>query len=224
MSSKGDFMSSIDLAALRAATVQHEPFAYLIVPGFVKPRARPAIHDTFPPMTLPGSFPLSELSYGDAFGDLIDELQGPEMRSLMEEKFDLDLKNRPTMVTVRGWCQQSDGKIHTDAVSKIITVLIYFNSRWEQPGGRLRLLRSATDLDDVIVEVPPEEGTLLAFRRTDNSWHGHKPFVGQRRVIQLNWVKSDWVVRRELGRHRLSAWLKRLFRPGWFSGKKKEAA
>ena len=53
---------------------------------------------------------------------------------------------------------------------------------WEQSAGRLRLLRSATDLNDVITEVPPVAGTLLAFKRSDNSWHGHEPFGGERRV------------------------------------------
>ena len=40
--------------------------------------------------------------------------------------------------------------------------------------------------------------------------NGHKPFVGPRRSIQLNWVTSDAVVRRERLRHGFSAWLKRL--------------
>ena len=43
----------------------------------------------------------------------------------------------------------------------------------------------------MIMEVPPTEGTLLAFKRADNSWHGHKPFAGERRVIQFNWVTSE---------------------------------
>jgi hypothetical protein len=74
----------------------------------------------------------------------------------------------------------------------------------------LRLLRRGDDLDDVIAEVPPEEGTLLTFRRSDNSWHGHQPHVGERRVIQLNWVTSAWVERRERLRHTVSATMKRL--------------
>jgi SM-20-related protein len=52
------------------------------------------------------------------------------------------------------------------------------NPSWENAGGRLRLLRSGTDLDDVILEVPPVEGTLLAFKRSYISWHGHKPVFG----------------------------------------------
>ena len=30
------------------------------------------------------------------------------------------------------------------------------------------------DLNDIIAEVSPIAGTLLAFKRTDNSWHGHE--------------------------------------------------
>ena len=113
------------------------------------------------------------------------------------------------MITVRGRCGTRDGNIHTDAVTKIITVLIYMNPTWEQSGGCLRLLRSPDDIEDVIIEIPPIEGTLLAFRRSDNSWHGHKLFVGPRRVIQFNWVTSQSVERREVFRHRLSAWVKK---------------
>ena len=114
------------------------------------------------------------------------------------------------MITVRGCCSPKDGKIHTDALSKIITVLVYMNPKWEPDGGRLRLLRSATDLDDVILEVPPQQGTLLAFRRSNNSFHGHKPFAGPRRVVQFNWVTEQRIVDRELRRHRISAWTKRV--------------
>ena len=84
------------------------------------------------------------------------------------------------------------------------------NSRWEEDGGRLRLLRSPDSLDDPIAEVPPDEGTLLAFLVTPNSWHGHRQFIGARRVIQLNWVTDDEVVRHEQSRHRFSARVKKL--------------
>jgi hypothetical protein len=203
-------MDALDLAALRAAPLTREPFPYLIVPGFVRAEALAAVHADYPPIDSPGSFPVSEVSYGPAFGALLDALTGPRLRAACAEKFGISLAGRPTMVTVRGRCGTRDGNIHTDAKSKIITALIYMNPHWEQAGGRLRLLRSAHDLDDVLVEVPPVEGTLLAFRRTDNSWHGHKPFVGPRRVIQLNYVTDAGTVRREIFRHRVSAWVKRL--------------
>jgi Rps23 Pro-64 3,4-dihydroxylase Tpa1-like proline 4-hydroxylase len=118
------------------------------------------------------------------------------------------------MVTVRGQSRAADGKIHTDSRTKLVTALIYMNDAWESPRGRLRLVRSATDLDDVIAEVPPDEGTLLVFRNDPNAFHGFEPFAGPRRVIQLNWVTDASVVRREQARHRFSAFFKRLAKRG----------
>jgi SM-20-related protein len=155
------------------------------------------------------------------FAKLIKEMRSEEFRKAFEEKFNVDLTNRPDMITVRGRCSEKDGKIHTDSETKVITILLYMNPAWESSGGRLRLLRSGNNLDDVILEVPPAEGTLLAFRRSDNSWHGHKPFSGPRRVIQFNWVTSEAVVLREQNRHRLSAWVKKL--RSTFSGEKQAA-
>jgi hypothetical protein len=214
-------LSMLDLEKFRMTPLTREPFEFLIVPEFVKPEARQAIGKDYPEVNRPGSFPLREVSYGPAFTGLIEELRSEEFRQAFEEKFNIDLTNRPDMITVRGRCSEKDGKIHTDSETKIITILIYMNPAWESSGGRLRLLRSGTNLDDVIQEVPPSEGTLLAFRRSNNSWHGHKPFSGSRRAIQFNWVTSDAVVRREQNRHRFSAWVKKL--RGAFLGEKQAA-
>ena len=208
----GKTMSMLDLAAFRATELQREPFDFLVVPGFVKAEACVRVNADFPVVALPGSFPLSEVRCGPEFGALIDELRGDAVRDAFEQKFGIDLSERPTMFTVRSQCCEKDGRIHTDSESKIITILIYMNSKWEEPGGRLRLLRSGTDLEDVIMEIPPDEGTMLCFRRSNNSWHGHKPFVGQRRVIQMNYVTSHKVVSYEQRRHRVSAMLKKLLR------------
>jgi len=94
-----------------------------------------------------------------------------------------------------------------------VTLLFYINRSWECASARLRLLRSPKNLDDVVAEVPAEEATLLVFRNGPNAWHGFAPFHGQRRVIQVNWVKDEKVVNREQSRHRLSAFFKRVFLP-----------
>ncbi len=201
----------LDLAALDATPVAAAPFPHLIVPGFVPAEAVSALSGDYPQIDQPGSFPLADLRFGPAFGAFIDELESAAVRDLFAAKFTLDLAGRPTMITVRGQARASDGRIHADAPSKLITVLIYMNEAWEAPGGRLRVLRSRDDLDDAAAEVPPAAGTLLAFRVTPHSWHGHAPANGPRRVIQLNWVTSDAVVRRERFRHGVSARLKRLF-------------
>jgi SM-20-related protein len=204
---------TLDLERLESTPLTLEPFPYLVVPEFVRMEAREAINNDYPRVSKPGSFPLSEVSFGRKFQEFIDDLNSPDFRRAFERKFSVDLESRPTMITVRGRCSEKDGKIHTDSKTKIITLLIYMNSNWESAGGRLRLLRSSTDLDDMILEVPPVEGTLLAFKRSDNSWHGHKPFTGDRRVVQFNWVTSEEVVRREQGRHRFSATMKKILGP-----------
>jgi Rps23 Pro-64 3,4-dihydroxylase Tpa1-like proline 4-hydroxylase len=131
------------------------------------------------------------------------------------QKFGISLAGRPTMYTVRGFTRARDGKIHPDSETKLITVLLYLNDdSWPSDGGRLRLLRSATDLEDFVEEVEPAGGTLLVFKREDYSWHGHHSFEGPRRAIQLNWVTDESVVRREQGRHGFGSLLKRVFGSG----------
>jgi hypothetical protein len=106
---------------------------------------------------------------------------------------------------VRGRSDGKDGRIHTDSESKIITLLLYLNLAWGCPEGRLRLLRGPDDIDDYALEVAPLAGAMLAFRRSARSFHGHRPHVGERRMVQLNWVTGPAIVRRELSRHRWSA-------------------
>ncbi|HZL59613.1 MAG TPA: 2OG-Fe(II) oxygenase [Stellaceae bacterium] len=210
-SRSGADLRFIDLALFERTRLEREPYPYLIAPGFVPAAARTALAADYPAIAQPGSFPVSDVTYGPAFRQFLAEIEGEAMRDAFARKFDMDLAGRPTMVTVRGQAQAKDGRIHTDSVTKLITVLVYMNEAWEASGGRLRLLRSDHSLDDVIAEVPPAAGTLLAFKVTPHSWHGHAPASGPRRVVQLNWVESDSVVRRERFRHGVSARIKRLF-------------
>jgi hypothetical protein len=207
-------MELLTLDAFRNAPLIRKPFPYLIVPGFIADQARQILLADFPAIERTGSFPVSELQYGPGFAALLDELRGPELARAMEAKFEIDLSGRPTMITVRGRCRKSDGRIHTDSANKIITCLLYANVEWNESGGCLRLLRNGNDLEARIEEVRPLWGTLVAFRRADNSFHGHLPFEGVRRVIQLNWVREQEVADRELARHRRSAWFKRILSHG----------
>jgi SM-20-related protein len=209
-------MSYCDFAALERTPLVREPFEFIVVPDFLKSETFNAILGDYPQVPGPGSHPPSELKIEGHFGALIDELRGPEFQSAIERKFAIDLSGRPTMYTVRGYVRERDGSIHTDSKTKIITVLLYMNERWQEDAGRLRLLRGPDNLDDYVAEVPPYGGTLLAFRRADNSWHGHKPTSGPRRAVQLNWVTSQAVVDAEQGRHGFSTRLKRL--KGMFVG------
>lgn len=204
------------LNRLATASVVREPFPYMMATDVVDDGSLARVAADFPNITKPGIFPLSEVTYGQAFADLIKEVHSAELESLISDKFNVDLSDKPLFVTVRGFCQKKDGRIHTDSKDKIVTCLLYLNDKaWNEEGGRLRLLRDGRNLNNMIAEISPQGGTLVAFQRTENSWHGHAPFVGPRRYIMFNWVRSDVALAKNLGRHKLSAAFKRL---GIFDG------
>ncbi len=200
----------LNLAALVQAPVHVKPFPFVVIPNFIDENDLDRIEKDYPAISKPGSFPLETLRFGPAFAGFMQELRQPAFRDIMGEKLGIDLKSRPATITVRGRARENDGQIHLDSKSKLVTVLIYMNGKWEAEGGRLRLLNSPADLDNMIMEVPPARGTLLAFLNTGNAWHGHRPFAGERRVIQLNWGRGHWVVWREKTRHSVSAFVKNL--------------
>jgi SM-20-related protein len=210
-------MTYCDFAALDDTPLQRDPFEFVVVPDFIKADQFPSILADYPEVPGPGSHPPAELDIRGKFAALMNELLGPQFKSAIERKFAVDLSGRPTMYTVRGFVREKDGSIHTDSTTKIITVLLYMNERWQEDAGRLRLLRGPDDIDDFVAEVPPYGGTLLVFRRSEDSWHGHKPISGPRRAVQLNWVTSQDVVDSEQRRHQFSTKFKKLkgiFIPG----------
>ena len=181
-------MTYLGLDKLEGTVAQRTPFEFLTVPAFVSGEGLSAVNRDFPRLEKAGNFPLDELQYGPAFGAFIEELRGAAFRKRVEGKFDIRLEGLEARITVRGFADASDGEIHTDIRSKVVTGLIYLNETWDSSGGRLRLLKNGHDFEDFVAEVPPIGGTLLMFKRADNSWHGHKPFSGVRRTIQINWI------------------------------------
>ncbi|HXX21161.1 MAG TPA: 2OG-Fe(II) oxygenase [Candidatus Acidoferrum sp.] len=203
-------MDVFDYEALRNAPLERDPYEHVILRGFVKPEALRKINADYPRIDHAGSYPLASLEFGPDFQAMVDALESEEFRKAFEEKFQIDLTNRPSTITVRGRCDTRDGNIHCDSESKIVTILLYMNPEWDDAGGRLRLLRSRDDINDVAAEVPPSGGTLVAFLRSDHSWHGHLQFIGERRVIQFNWVTGEKSQKFNLFRHRVSASVKQM--------------
>jgi SM-20-related protein len=204
-------MDLFDWETFRATPLSRDPYEHVIVSGFVKPEALGKINADYPAIEDTGSFPIEGLQFGPGFRLMVDALESEQFRKAFEEKFQVDLSGRPTTITVRGRCAGGDGQIHTDSVGKIITILIYLNPLWDDSGGRLRLLR-AKNIEDVAAEVVPSGGNIVAFLRSDHSWHGHLPFSGERRVVQFNWVANKRNQTIVFLRHRLSASVKHLLR------------
>lgn len=201
----------VDLDLFATMPLTREPFEFVVVPGFIPSTAAAAAAATFSGPDIPGVLPAPIDPPDTAFGELLHALRDPVVTAAFGAKFGLELSTETLMVTLRARTRPFDGVIHNDSETKLVTALIYLNSDWDNSGGRLRLLRGPNDIDDMIAEVPPEAGTLIAFRRSNRSWHGHKPHEGVRRSIMLNWMVNVATARRELRRHAVSAGFKRLF-------------
>src|SRR5579862_10816 len=138
---RGGTMLRLD--ALRDTPLERDPFEYVIVKEFIDREKLNGVLADYPDVPGPGSHPPAGLKIAGHFKDLMDEILDTGFRKAVEEKFDIDLTERPTMYTVRGFCRARDGKIHTDSRTKIVTVLLYMNdASWESSTGRLRLLRN----------------------------------------------------------------------------------
>jgi SM-20-related protein len=208
-------MIELDYPRLAETPVSTDPFPHVVVPAFVPPASLEAVLADLPPLGKRGSFPVDSVRLGPYAAALMEAMEGPLLRATIERLFGLDLRESPTMVTLRGWTSERDGRIHCDSLAKRVTVLLYLNREadaWSRQEGCLRLLRGPTDLEDFAIEVPPVNGTLLVFPNGPTTWHGHRRFVGQRYSVQLNYMTTDDKARSELRRHRLSAFVKRLTR------------
>ena len=206
-----DPASVVDFNAIREAECVKDPYPHLFAPHALLHSAKQDLQHDFPDITRPGFFPLSEMKVAGAFAALIDDLSSDEFAAILEDKFEMKLRDKSRLITVRRWSAAQDGRIHNDSESKIATALIYLNDDWGRSGaGCLRVLRSENSFDDCVREVPPTTGALIAFRRTENSWHGHMPFVGERRVVQMAYLRSQADFDRKSRRGRWSLFLKKL--------------
>jgi SM-20-related protein len=206
----------LDFDKLAATEITAAPYPHIVVENFVKPDALRAVVADLPAMRGRGSFPITAVKLGQAAKLLVSGLEGEVFRSLVAKKFDLSLAGAPLMTTLRGNSGAKDGQIHTDSTAKRVTILLYLNpgtgNAFTDQKGCLRLLRSATDLEDYAREIPPVDGTLLVFPNGENTWHGHKQFIGQRYVIQMNYMTTGTKAKAEMRRHHWSAFIKRLTR------------
>ena len=209
-------MEILDFERLQSAPVANEPFAHILVPGFIRPEALGGVVAALPAMRARGSFPIEALNLGKPAREMVAGLEGDLFRAIIAQKFDLFLQEAPVMTTLRGNAGEKDGQIHTDSAAKRVTILLYLNpgsgNAWARQEGCLRLLRNSTNLEDYAVEVPPTDGALLVFPNGPTTFHGHKPFIGQRYVLQMNYMTTSAKAKAEMRRHQLSAFIKRLTR------------
>ena len=202
-------MLRLDVLADRPT--ESAPFPHLTAEGLLGEQEKADLARDFPDEGKTGFFPVEQLSYGPAFQRLLDDLQQPEFSRIVGEKLNRDLVDRPKMIVVRKWSALKDGRPHTDGEDKVATALVYLNDDWSSEGGALRFLEGP-DLDGPGTDpIPARYGGFAAFARADDSWHGHKPFAGERRVVQVFWLKDADAAARKTKRHRRTNFLKTIF-------------
>ena len=195
--------------AIRAAELRRDPYDYTYIDNALDENLREGVLTDLPAIPHRGSYALPSLNYGQKFAACMEDLLSARFRRIVEDKFDIDLSNRPASIVMMGATSghYNEGYAHPDTKHKIITVIVGMSREWPYERGKLRILRS-NDRDDYAFEFPPVVGHMLMFRVCDHSWHGFLPQKGQRMSVQLCYVDSEWYVRRENFRHGLSAFAK----------------
>jgi hypothetical protein len=205
-------LSILNIDAVQAAPLSHAPYRYALADGVLKDEAIADIRRDFPDIAKPGYLTVDEVALKGRFKALIEELESDAFSQILGDKFGVDLVSCPRLTTIMKRSQPKYGSIHTDGPSKVLTLLVYMNDAWDAPAaGRLRVLYDGKNYAPFAVEVPPTMGTMFAFLRADNSWHGHEPFEGERRVVQVAWLKDAAELERKKKRNRTAQFLKGIF-------------
>ena len=200
----------LNFELIKKAEINSEFYPFFTVQDvFLNKEDHNRITKDFPSINKGGSFPSDSVSYGKSIQSLIDSLEGDQMRAILENKFQVDLKDKPVVSTFRGYSRMKDGKIHSDSKTKIITVLLYLNENWDESIGLLRMLKEKDNIDNYIIEIPASMGSMVAFKVTNNCWHGFIPFEGKRCSIQLNYLYQEALSQHNF-RHKLSSFFKKL--------------
>lgn len=198
-------MINIDL--INNTPLKTQPFPYFSIEQSLLENKLADLISEFPEITSGGSFNKDDLDLSQNYQALHDALDSQAFRQALSKKFEVDVMDSPLMLTYRGFSRKKDGRIHTDSKTKLLTILIYFNDGWPAETGKLRILNS-DNMDDVAEEVNPTAGCMIAFKVTDNCWHGYPSFEGTRNAIQINFLASEAANKKHQFFHKLSAKLK----------------
>lgn len=203
----------LDLQRLSApAAPCAAPFPLFVVEDVLPAVARAALDADFPGYSSAGFFPYAATDCGPSVRQVVEQMTSREFGDAVGRRLGIEgLGAKPTLATLCRSLNRRHGTIHTDSRSKIVTALLYLNADWPATSdGCLRFLGRIDDIDSLVApEVRPVYGTLAAFKREENSFHGHLPFEGERRVIQVAWLTSEQEKLRKTKRGRFSRGIKK---------------
>lgn len=200
-------MINIDL--INTAPLKMQPFPYFTIEQSMLDKELMGLVQNFPIINSGGSFNKEDLELSEHYHSLHDSLDSDFFRQALSKKFKVNVITSPIMLTYRGFSRTKDGRVHTDSKTKLLTILIYFNDGWAAESGKLRILNS-NDMSDIAEEINPTAGSMVAFKVTDNCWHGYPSFEGTRNAIQVNFLANEAASKKHKFFHKISAKLKSL--------------
>jgi hypothetical protein len=186
----------------------------MIAHGQLPDEARSDLERDFPKYASAGFFPYDPSDCGPTVNTLVQQMTTPQFASAIGRHLGIEnLGQYPTLVTLCRALNKRHGTIHTDSRSKVATALLYLNTQWpDTSDGCLRFLNRIDNIDDLAApELKPLYGEFAVFKRCDNSFHGHLPYEGERRVIQVAWLTSEEEKLRKTKRGKFSRAFKKLF-------------
>lgn len=202
----------LNLAAFETAEAKTEPYQHILVDDLLSPGVADKLEAEYPTIDVTGYITIEQEDLPPIFRQLVNELKGPGLTEQLSQKFKRDFHQYPRMVTIRRWSEVREGYIHTDSKRKVMTMLLYLNPAWVKGSqGSLRVLYDENNFEPYAMEIPPLNGTTFAFTRSDNSWHGHLPYEGERRVFQVTWLRDDKAMNRKMSNNSFHQKLKRFF-------------
>ena len=194
--------------------IREQPFPFMIAHGQLPDEARSDLERDFPKYASAGFFPYDASDCGPTVNTLVQQMTTPQFASAIGRHLGIDnLGQYPTLVTLCRALNKRHGTIHTDSRSKVATALLYLNAQWpDTSDGCLRFLNQIDNIDDLAApELKPLYGEFAVFKRCENSFHGHLPYEGERRVIQVAWLTSEEEKLRKTKRGKFSRTFKKLF-------------
>lgn len=201
--------------------LRREPVAFIVAKDVLENSLHDALCRDFPRYREAGFFEHDPDRCGPTINALVDEIRSRAFADKLGEKLGIpQLATKPMLVHLSSLQNRRHGTIHTDSRATVATVLFYFNNAWPHgSAGCLRFLGREDDIEAMIApEVKPLFGTMVAFRRSDISYHGFLPYEGERMVIKAAWIVSREELDRKQRRNRTTHLFKKVLGPidRWF--------
>jgi Rps23 Pro-64 3,4-dihydroxylase Tpa1-like proline 4-hydroxylase len=194
--------------------IYQQPFSFVLASNILSPANESELDRDYPKYKEAGFLPYNPEECGSSINAFVEELTSEEFSNYVGLMLGIDnLHQYPTLITLCHMFNKRFGTIHTDSKSKVATALIYMNHDWpDTSDGCLRFLNKIDDIEDVVVpEMRPTYGNFTIFKRSENSFHGHLPYEGERRVIQIAWLTSEEEKMRKNKRGKFSRIVKKVF-------------